>query len=87
MPIKVLVKDKNELRLRFEGESHTSLQLFRSKLNDHKSVEYSNYFTGHPELDDPELYIRTKGKADPVKLVRSVCKELSEDFATTEIKG
>jgi len=86
MPIKVLVKEGNELRLRFEGESHTSLQLFRTTLNSHKSVEYSNYFTGHPELDDPELYIRTTGRTDPVKLVRRVCKQISDEFSATKIE-
>ena len=56
MPVKVLIKEKNELRLRVVGESHTSLQMLRERLNKHKDIEYANYFPGHPELDDPEFY-------------------------------
>ena len=70
MPVKVLIRDKNELRIRITGESHSALQMFRKRLNDMTNVEYSNYFPGHPELDEPELYIRTKGKSDPEKLLQ-----------------
>ena len=85
-PIKVLQKEGNELKLRFEGESHTSLELFRSKLDENNSVEYVNFFPGHPELDDPELYIRTKGKANPVKLIQDVCKDISKEFGSITLK-
>jgi DNA-directed RNA polymerase subunit L len=50
MPIKVLLNEGRELRLRMEGESHTTLQLFRSRLNGSKDVEYSNYFQNHPDV-------------------------------------
>jgi len=82
MPVKVLIKEKNELRLRVVGESHTSLQMLRERLNKHKDIEYANYFPGHPELDDPEFYIRTSSKkaADKVlnDLVSSIAKEFSD---------
>ena len=82
MPVKVLIKEKNELRLRVVGESHTSLQMLRERLNKHKDIEYANYFPGHPELDDPEFYIRTVSKkaADKVlnDLVSSIAKEFSD---------
>ena len=86
MAIKVIQMEGNELKLRFEGESHTSLELFRAKLDSNKSVEYSNFFPGHPELDEPELYIRTSGKTNPVKLIQEVCKEISTDFSKISIK-
>ena len=86
MPIKVLLMEGNELKLRFEGESHTSLELFRAKLDSNNSIEYSNFFPGHPELDDPELYIRTKGKTNPVKLIQDVCKDISDEFLSISIK-
>ena len=82
MPIKVLIKEKNELRLRVVGESHTSLQMLRERLNKHKDIEYANYFPGHPELDDPEFYIRTASNKTAGKdlndLVRSIAKEFSD---------
>ena len=85
MPIKVLLREKNELRLRFIGETHTSLQLFRQRCNDHKNVDYANYFPGHPDLDEPELYLRTKGKTSAEKLLKDLCSDLAKDFSTTTI--
>ncbi len=55
MPVKVLLNEKKELRLRVIGESHTALQMLRERLNVSSKVEYANYFPGHPELDDPEF--------------------------------
>ena len=86
MPIKVLQMEGNELKLRFEGETHTSLELFRTKLDNDDSVEYTNFFPGHPELDSPELYLRTKGKKSPVKLIQDVCKEISNSFGSIKLK-
>jgi len=83
MPIKVLMKDGKELRIRFIEESHTSLQLFRSRLSEHKDVEYANYFIKHPDLEggeyEPEFYVRAK-KGDPAKLILDVCNGIASDF-------
>ena len=80
MPVKVLIHEKNELRLRITGESHTALQMLRDRLNNHKSVEYANYFPGHPELDPPEFYIRTTGKAKPQAILDEIVGSLSSEF-------
>ena len=72
MPVKVLIKEKNELRLRIIGESHTSLQMLRERLNNSADIEYANYFPGHPELDDPEFYIRTSGKKSADKILNDL---------------
>ena len=82
MPVKVLIHDKNELRLRITGESHTALQMLRDRLNNHKSVEYANYFPGHPELDDPEFYVRTKGKNASDKVLRDLVAGLAVEFSS-----
>ncbi len=80
MPVKLLLREKNELRLRIIGESHTALQMLRERLNNHKNVEYANYFPGHPELDDPEFYIRTKGKSASDKVLRELVAGLADEF-------
>ena len=85
MPIKVLQRDKNELRLRFIGEDHTSLQIFRQRLNTSKGVEYANYFPGHPELEDPEFYIRTTGSTNPEKLLNKLCVDLQKEFTKLSV--
>ena len=81
MPVKVLIKDKNELRLRIIGESHTSLQMLRERLNNSADIEYANYFPGHPELDDPEFYIRTKGKKSADKVLKDLVGAISKEFS------
>ncbi len=80
MAIKVLLNEGQELRIRITDESHTALQLFRSRLNDSKDVEYANYFIGHPELDEPEFYLRVKKGKNPSKILQSLSKDISKEF-------
>ncbi len=77
--------EKNELRLRIIGESHTALQMLRERLNGHKNVDYANYFPGHPELDDPEFYIRIKGKSSGEKLLKEIVGGISKDFSSISL--
>ncbi|MBT4066692.1 MAG: DNA-directed RNA polymerase subunit L [Euryarchaeota archaeon] len=85
MPVKVLARDANELRVRFIGESHTSLQVLRERLNSDKGVDYANYFPGHPELDDPEFFIRTNKGVDPAKLLMKLLGDIKGDYAALNI--
>jgi len=80
MPVKVLLNEGTELRIRITGESHTALQLFRSRLNDNKDVEYANYFVGHPELDEPEFYLRCKKGKNPSNVLKKICKDIASEF-------
>ncbi len=80
MAIKVLLNEGAELRIRITEESHTSLQMFRSRLNDSKDVEYANYFVGHPELDEPEFYLRCKKGKNPAKVLMGLCKDIANEF-------
>lgn len=85
MPVKVLKNDGRELRLRISGGTHTELQMFRARLNNMDDVEYANYFQNHPDLDDPELYVRTiKGKkAD--KILKDVCSSITKEFSSISL--
>ncbi|MGY8754597.1 MAG: RpoL/Rpb11 RNA polymerase subunit family protein [Candidatus Poseidoniales archaeon] len=85
MPVKVLARDTNELRVRFSGESHTSLQALREALNNDKNVDYANYFPGHPDLDEPEFFIRTIKKTDPADLLMKLVANLKDDFGSLKI--
>ena len=85
MPVKVLIMGKNELRFRIIGESHTALQMLRERLNNHKNIDYANYFPGHPELDDPEFFIRTKGKVSVEKLLKEIVQDISKDFSAISL--
>ncbi|MAV43157.1 MAG: hypothetical protein CMA30_01610 [Euryarchaeota archaeon] len=85
MPVKVLIMEKNELRFRIVGESHTALQMLRERLNNHKNIDYANYFPGHPELDDPEFFIRTKGKVSVEKLLKDIVQDITKDFSAVSL--
>ena len=85
MPVKVLLNEKNELRLRVIGESHTALQMLRERLNSNAKVEYANYFPGHPELDDPEFYIRTSGKNSSDKVLKEIVSGLAKEFSSISL--
>ena len=85
MPIKVLKNEGTELRLRIIGENHSTLQLFRSRLNESKDVEYSNYFQKHPDLDEPELYVRcVKGKKAE-KVFRDLCAGINKEYSNLKL--
>ena len=77
--------EKNELRFRIIGESHTALQMLRERLNNHKNIDYANYFPGHTELDDPEFFIRTKGKVSVEKLLKEIVQDISKDFSAISL--
>jgi DNA-directed RNA polymerase subunit L len=85
MPVKVLARDANELRVRFIGESHTSLQILRERLNNDKGVDYANYFPGHPDLDEPEFFIRTNKKIDPADILMKLLGDIQGDFGKLKI--
>ena len=85
MPVKVLAAENNELRVRFIGESHTSLQALREKLNSDKGVDYANYFPGHPDLDEPEFFIRVNKGKDAKALLKKLVNDIKGDFESLSL--
>ena len=85
MPVKVLADENNELRVRFIGESHTSLQALREKLNSDKGVDYANYFPGHPDLDEPEFFIRVNKGKDAKALLKKLVNDIKGDFESLNL--
>jgi hypothetical protein len=70
-------------RLSYANQS--TLQLFRSRLNDSKDVDYANYFQKHPDLDEPELYVRcVKGKKAE-KVFRDLCSDINKELSNLEL--
>ena len=85
MPVKVLKNEGRELRIRVVGGGHTALQMFRSRLNDRDDIEYANYFQNHPDLDDPELYVRTAKGKKASKILKDICAEISKEFSSIKL--
>jgi len=59
--------------------------LFRTRLNDRADVEYANYFQKHPDLDDPELYLRTVKGKKANKILKDICSEITKDFSSIKL--
>jgi DNA-directed RNA polymerase subunit L len=54
-------------------------------LNESKDVEYSNYFQKHPDLDEPELYVRcVKGKKAE-KVFRDLCAGINKEYSNLKL--
>ena len=85
MNVKVLKNEDRELRLRIVGGTHTTLQMFRSRLNGMDDVEYANYFQNHPDLDDPELFLRTVKGKKAEKILSKVCSDISKELSKIKL--
>ena len=81
MSIKVIMTKCRELRLMISGETHTTLQLFRSRWNERPNLEYANFFQKHPDLDEPELYVRAVKGKKAEKVFIDLCTGISNEFS------
>jgi len=82
MNIKTIGKGKNKLRIEFEDETHTLLNLLRKALWNQK-VDYAAYEKKHPFLEKPILVIETE-KKDPVNALKAAAREIENQ--TKEFK-
>jgi DNA-directed RNA polymerase subunit L len=69
MKVKILEKDRNFLRLEIEGEGHTLSNFLQTLLLEETEVEIAGYNKPHPLTESAILYLRTKGKASPEKVL------------------
>ncbi|MCD6477783.1 MAG: DNA-directed RNA polymerase subunit L [Candidatus Aenigmarchaeota archaeon] len=77
MEIKIVGKGKNKLRIEFEDEGHTFLNLLRKSLWDQK-VDYAAYEKIHPFLGKPILIVETK-KKDPTNALKAATREIANE--------
>ncbi len=78
MNIKIIGKGKNKLRIKFEGEDTTFVDLLRKTLWEEK-VDYAAYKKTHPFLDDPELIVETLRK-DPTNAVKNAAQKIANQM-------
>lgn len=76
MNVKIMGKGKNKLRVEFEGEDHTLLNLLRQMLWE-ENVDYAAYEKSHPFLENPTLVLETD-KKDPTNTLKSAAKRMGE---------
>lgn len=78
MNVKIMGKGKNKLRVEFEGEDHTLLNLLRQALWE-EGVDYSAYEKKHPFLENPTLILETD-KKDPTRTLKAAAKKVGDQM-------
>jgi DNA-directed RNA polymerase subunit L len=92
MQLRVLNQGPNELEVEVLGENETTLNPVKQALLADKDVDFAEYIIEHPVLAVPKIYLRTKGKADPKKVLQRTLKliignfDIFEDAFVAELK-
>lgn len=79
MEMRVLDKDKNALRLEIDGPDDTVIYPLINELLKDADVDEAKYSVGHPQLDKPVLYVRTK-KGKPQAAIKKAAESLAGQF-------
>ena len=77
MKLRVIKKDKNFLEVVLEGEEHSFPNLLRETLLEDDDVEFASYVIEHPQLGNPKIIVRTKGKT-PEAAIKSALKKIEK---------
>lgn len=89
MDLKIIEKTADEVRVEFEGESHTILNLLRTELLADDRVAIVTYDTKFPIMDNPIFRLKTTG-ADPMVVMREAASRISsqcEEFSSLYAKA
>ncbi len=79
MDVRVAEKDHDTLRLELpKGEETLLIPLVEALQSEEKVVE-ARYYLGHPYLDRPTLYLKTKGER-PQQVLKRVLKDLADGY-------
>jgi DNA-directed RNA polymerase subunit L len=77
MEIRIVEKEHDLLRVEFpKGEETLLIPLVEALQKEEKVVE-ARYYLGHPYLDRPTLYLKTKGEK-PQQVLKRVLKDLTD---------
>ncbi|MGB6501661.1 MAG: RpoL/Rpb11 RNA polymerase subunit family protein [Thermoplasmata archaeon] len=77
MELRVVEKEHDLLRVEFpKGEETLLIPLVEALQKEEKVVE-ARYFLGHPYLDRPTLFLRTKGEK-PQQVLKRTLKDLTD---------
>lgn len=69
MRLDIIKAEKNHLEMMVGGEGHTLLNLLQSSLLAHRNVAMAGYSKPHPLMDHSLLYLNTKGRKTPEKIL------------------
>ncbi|HLD57276.1 MAG TPA: DNA-directed RNA polymerase subunit L [archaeon] len=74
MKLELLESDKNLLKVKVAGETHTLLNLLREKCWEEKA-DQASYIQEHPYITEPYVVVRSK---DPKKTLLSAAQDITE---------
>ncbi len=77
MEIRVVEKEHDTLRVEVPREEETLLIPLVEALQAEEKVVEARYYLGHPFLERPSLFLRTKGEK-PQAVLKRVLKDLSD---------
>jgi DNA-directed RNA polymerase subunit L len=78
MNVKVLELESNKAHLVLQGEGHTFMNALTDEILRDPSVDVATY-TIEFQFSDPELLVTTKGRKDPLIVIRDACRRLSKN--------
>ncbi len=79
MDVRVAERESDTLRLELpQGEETLLIPLVEALQREEKVVE-ARYYLGHPYLDRPTLYLKTKGEK-PQQVLKRVLKDLADMY-------
>jgi DNA-directed RNA polymerase subunit L len=76
MIVKVLELEKDKVRLTIQGEGHTFMNALVEELLSDPDVDVAKYMIEF-QFSDPELLVTTKGKKNPLPVIKKACKRIS----------
>jgi len=79
MEFKVIDRDKNAVKLEIDGPDDTVIYPLINELLKDEDVAEAKYSVGHPQLDKPVLYVRTK-KGNPQAAIKKAAESLAGQF-------
>jgi DNA-directed RNA polymerase subunit L len=77
MEIRVIEKESDTLRVELPRTEETLLVPLVEALQAEEKVVEARYYLGHPYLDQPSLYLKTKGEK-PQQVLKRVLKDLAD---------
>ena len=79
MELRALGTEKNAIRIEIEGPDDTVIYPLINELLKDEDVDEAKYSVGHPQLDKPVLYVRTK-KGKPQAAIKKAAESLAGQF-------
>ncbi|HYK92504.1 MAG TPA: RpoL/Rpb11 RNA polymerase subunit family protein [Thermoplasmata archaeon] len=79
MELRVVEKEHDVLRIELPKSEETLLIPLVEALQAEEKVVEARYLIGHPYLDRPSLFLRTKGEK-PQQVLKRVLKELADVY-------